>query len=135
MRCLLLPLVALAACAPRYEDDIQPPRGDPDAALGCTEIGAFQIAAPQPELHYAPSMDVVLDESELQGSVMFTMVDDLGTSYQWTSETFAPYPNDAGNWWSQDRYHYELAPSHRYTLTATVCPDRTQTVEFFTSAN
>ena len=135
MRCLLLPLVVLAACAPRYEDDIQPPRGDPDAATGCISIGAFQIAAPQPELHYAPSMDVVIDESELQGALAFSMIDDVGNTYQWTTESYAPNPSDAGGWWSQDKFHYELAGNHRYTLTVTACPDRTQTVEFFTSAN
>jgi len=137
MRCLILPVVLLAACAPRNEDDVVPPRGDPDA--GCHGgIGAFEIAAPQPELHYAPTMDVVIDETELQGSLTLTMIDDLGNSYQYTSDTYAQYPTDGSIWWDQDKYHYELAPSHRYTLTVSpqICsPYQPQTVEFFTSAN
>ncbi len=136
MRCLLLPLLIAAACDGGTEPGgyPHPPIGDPDAGDGTCNLGAFQIAAPRPDLHYAPSMDVNVYESELQGELTLTMVDDLGASYQWTSWNPQPNPTDAGEWWSLDKYHYELQPGHRYTLTVSHCAD-VQTVVFFTSAS
>ncbi len=135
MRCLLLPLLVAAACDGGTEPGgyPHPPISDPDASGTC-DLGGFQIAAPRPDLHYAPSMDVNVYESELQGELTLTMVDDLGSSYQWTAWDPQPNPTDAGEWWSLDRYHYELQPGHRYTLTVSHCAD-VQTVVFFTSAS
>ncbi len=130
MRCMLLPLLVVAACgSPVVEDHHAPP-----LEAGCSDIGAFEIAAPRPDLHYAPSLDVYVDESELQGELSLTMVDDLGNPYEWTTDSTAPYPGDAGTWWNQDKFHYDLAPSHRYTLTVSHCAT-IQTVVFFTSAS
>jgi hypothetical protein len=130
MRCLILPLVLLAACAPPNESHRHPV--DPDA--NTCDIGAFQIAAPRADIHYAPTMDVVVDESELWAELTLTMVDELGDSYLYVSDSTAPYPGGSGSWWNQDKFHYELAPNHRYTVTVSHCAN-SQSVEFFTSPN
>jgi hypothetical protein len=128
MRSVLIALL-LVGCAPTTEDDLYIP---PDSTISC-DIGAFEIAAPREALHYVPSMDVVIDESELWASLSLQMVDELSNSYQWTADTTSPYPADAGSWWNRDTFHYELAPNHRYTLTVSHCTN-IQTVTFFTSA-
>ncbi len=133
MRCLVLPLLVLAACdwtQPDTAGPKRPPIGDPDAST--CDLGAFEIAAPEADLHYAPSMDVNIYESELQGELTLTMVDELGASYPWASIATGPNPTDAGEWWSLDKYHYELQGGHRYTLTVSHCADQ-QSVVFFTS--
>jgi hypothetical protein len=133
MHRFVLLVIAIVGCAPQAEDDVRPtPIPDFDAAVPCG-IGGFEIAAPRADLHYAPSMDVYLDESELLGQLSLAMTDDLSNPYQWTNESSSPYPGDAGPWWSRDKFHYELAPSHRYTLTVSHC-ELNQSVTFFTSA-
>lgn len=133
MRLVLLAAVLASACAPPAEDDVVPL--EPDAAVGTScDLGGFEIAAPRPDLHYAPSMVVYVDESELQGELTLTMTDNLGNAYAWTSDDSEPYPGDAGTWWSRDSFHYDLAPSRRYTLTVSHC-QHSQTVTFFTSSS
>lgn len=126
---LALPLLAIVACDWTEPDTAGPAgRPVPDAYVGC--VGAFQISAPKANLHYAASMDVIVDESEAQGDLTLTMIDDAGTSYAWTTESFGPDPD--GTFWSRDKYTYELAAGHRYDLTVSHC-DQSQTVTFFTS--
>lgn len=124
MRTTLLVLVA-GCWAPTSHDTAVP-----DAA--CGDIGAFEIAAPRPELHYAPSLDVYVDEIELWAELTLVITDELGAPYAWTSDSSEPYPSGAGMWWRRDGFHYDLAASHRYTLTVSHCTTR-QSVEFFTS--
>ncbi len=120
-----LPVLMLAACAP----DTAGPQALPDADIGCS-IGTFQIKAPVEGLHYDPALDVYIDEAELQGELTLTMIDDAGTSYQSTSDTYGPDPTDS--FLTLDKYVYALAPSHRYDLTVSHCTT-SQTVTFFTS--
>jgi hypothetical protein len=128
MKTLVLALVA-AACGPRIEDDIAlPPPDSGDEACG---IGAFDIGAPRAGLRYAPSLDVEVYESELQGALSLSIHDDGGTSYPLLSQQFGANPTDAGAWWSLDRFHYELAPSQHYTLKVRHC-EQIETVSFFT---
>jgi len=129
MRSVLFALL-LVGCARTTEDDLYVPPDD--SGVSC-DIGAFEIAAPREGLHYVPSMDVVIDETELWASLSLEMIDDLSNSYQWTADTTSAYPADAGSWWNRDTFHYELAAGHRYTLTVSHCHN-IQTVTFFTSA-
>jgi hypothetical protein len=130
----LVILLPLAACDdPRTGDGATKDTRYPDAGCGLNGIGAFEIAAPRPGLHYDKSLDVVIDESELRWSFAVAITDDLGTSFAPISDTEVPFPSDAGSWWSLDTYHFELAANTRYTATVTVCDNRTQMVEFFTS--
>lgn len=126
MRSLVLAFLFFG-CGPHYEDDIAVPLSD--AKDKDCYIGNFRIVAPVANLHYAPSMEVYIDTFELSGDPVLTMVDDHGQSYLWTNNSFGPDPTLSG---TRERYHYDLAPSERYTLTATHCRG-TQTVTFFTS--
>ncbi len=129
---LVLFAVLLAACGPNAEDDFAPL---PDAYVSSCGVGAFEIAAPRPDLHYAPSMVVYINEIELWAELKLTMVDDLGNSYPWTHDDSQPADDEAGIWWRQDRFWYDLAPSHRYTLSVSHgCASDDQSVTFFTSA-
>jgi hypothetical protein len=137
MRRFVMLAILLAACAPHGEDDVSPGHPDPDAAeTGC--VGAFQIVAPVADLHYAATMDVVIDSSEIDTyyQMNLTMVDDVGNSYAPTDHASGANPTDAGSWWAQDKWRYQLQPSHRYTLTVTHCDltYQTESVTFFTSA-
>jgi hypothetical protein len=128
---LIAPVLLLVACDPGSPPGAGGGGGGgryPDAYVGC--IGAFQIVAPNEGLHYAASMDVIVDESELQYELTLTMTDDLGTAYKYTADSSEPNPD--GTYWSRDKFHYELAASHRYDLTVSHC-DQSQTVTFFTS--
>lgn len=126
---LILPVLVLAACDWTEPDTAGPgSRPIPDAYMGC--IGAFQIMAPKADLHYAASMDVIVDESELQYELSLTMIDDAGTAYKYTADSSEPNPD--GTFWNRDKFHYELAAGHRYDLTVSHC-DQSQTVTFFTS--
>ena len=119
----------MAACAPPDPGPTtQTPGVLPDAFVAC--VGAFQVVAPVADLHYDKSLDVYIDESEAQGDLQVTMIDDRGTSYTYTDLTFGTDPD--GMYWSRDRYHFELAASHRYDLTVRHC-DTSQTITFFTS--
>jgi hypothetical protein len=121
---------AVAACAP--PDPGPTPdggsRGLPDAYTGC--LGAFHVVAPVEGLHYDKSLDVYIDESELQGLENITMIDDLGTTYTSQWDTYEVDPD--GNYWARDRYHFVLAAEHRYQLTVSHC-DMSETITFFTS--
>lgn len=123
-------LVAVAACD-RYT--IPTPDGGgrpiPDAYTSC-DIGSFLIVAPKADLHYDASMDVIVDESELQYELQLTMTDDLGQAYKYTADSSAPNPD--GTFWNRDRFHYDLAAGHRYDLTVSHC-QQSQTVTFFTT--
>jgi hypothetical protein len=134
MRLAVLALLLAACSDPTYVDP-RPPNPLPDAYVTGCGIGAFQIAAPKQDLHYAPAMVVYIDEKELQGSLDLTMVDDAGTHYQWTHDDSQQPATDAGAWWSHDSFWYDLAPGHRYTLSVSHgCPSDDQSVTFFTSA-
>jgi len=122
-------VMLLVGCGPRIEDDVAP---IPDGDGGCSDIGAFEIAAPRPGLHYTPSLEVYVDETELWAELTLEMIDNLGQSYSWTVDSTQAYPQDAGIWWNRDSFHYDLAPGQRYTLTVSHCRTR-QTVTFFTS--
>jgi hypothetical protein len=134
---LIAPVLLLVACDPG-----SPPGAGggfsggvgrlPDAYLGC--FGAFQVVAPVADLHYVASMDVIVDETELRYELKLTMVDDQGTAYQYTTDSSDPDPD--GMYWNRDKFHYELAASHRYDLTVAACDNGqpgSQTVTFFTS--
>jgi hypothetical protein len=126
---VLLSALSLAGCG-----ETSPHRGyipDPDAST--CGIGAFQIAAPKPDLHYAPNVVVYVDETELWAELTLDMTDDLGTTYAWNSDGTEPYPGDAAIWWNRDSFSYQLPPSRRMTLTVSHCQDA-QSVTFFTSA-
>ncbi len=129
LRLAFVILIPLAAC------DDQATIFDPDAGCGLNGIGAFEIAAPRPGLHYDKSLDVVIDESELRWSFTVRIIDEGGISIAPVSDDEVPFPADAGSWWSRDTYHFELAPNTRYTARVAVCDDRIQTVDFFTSAD
>jgi hypothetical protein len=136
---IALLLASFAACEPHGDPGIPDARvihSDPDAFVPCG-VGGFQIVAPVEGLHYAPHMIVVVDTSELdsESDVQYTMVDDSGASYTPVAFTTGTNPTDAGNWWRQDRYTYDLAPSRHYTLTGVYCPGSIweQTITFFTS--
>ena len=124
MRSLVLSVI-LVGCLPHAEDDLVP---TPDAAQ--CGIGNFRIVAPVPNLHYAPSLEVYIDEFEITGDPVLSMIDGQGQSYLWTEDAFMPDPVSGG---THGRWHYDLAPSERYTLTASHCRG-TETVTFFTSA-
>ena len=132
-----LPLLLLAAC-----DWTQPDTGgphshptDPDAAVNQCGIGEFEVVAPKPDLHYAPTMIVYVDERELWAVLQLTMVDENGMGYVWTDDGSVPFMQTDGSWWRHDSFDYTLAPNHRYTLTVGHdCPQTLQTVTFFTSA-
>ena len=136
MRRIFLLAVLLAGCGPQAEDDYQPGPLPDAQPTGC--VGAFQIVAPVADLHYTPTMDVVIDSSEIDTyyQLQLAMVDDLGNSYAPVDHTSGANPTDAGMWWAQDKWRYQLQPSHRYTLTVTHCDltYQTETVTFFTSA-
>jgi hypothetical protein len=124
MRTLALALVLLAACDPAPQDDV----AEPDAGI-C--YGDFRIVAPEPGLHYAPSLPIYVDEFEIVGDNTVTMVDSQGTSYAYASYTYVADPETGA---TRDDYFYDLAPNERYTFTITNCPNQTQSVTFFTSA-
>lgn len=126
MRSLAL-VVILVGCGPMPEDDIAV---IPDAAR-C--IGGFRILAPQPDLHYAPGLEVYIDESELVQPLVLGMTDSQGRTYMWTGEASTPDPQDPGIT-SDDRFDFVLTPDERYTLTVSYCSMQ-QTVTFFTSAS
>ena len=122
---LVLPLALFAAC-----DWTTPDTGPvPDANRGCA-IGTFRIVAPVAGQHYDPAVHVYIDEAELQGELTLVMLDDNGTAYNFTSDTYGPDPKDS--FLTLDDYQYALAPGHRYELTVSHCDD-SQTVTFFTS--
>lgn len=130
---LCLCAVAVSACAPGPTGDPIPNDAGgrdplPDAYISC--VGAFDVVAPRADLHYDKSLDVYVDESELQGLLELTMTDDVGAVYTWQTETFGPDPD--GQYSDRDRYHYELAASHRYQLTVSGCGP-IQMITFFTS--
>ena len=135
----LLPLLLLAACGPGAEDDLA---YFPDAPTGggCPYVGYFEIASPVPELHYTPHLDVHIGSAELYAdpdhALTFSMIDDTGASYQWTSfAREAPPPGPNTELWIGSVFHYELPPSHRFTLTVSYCDaSQVETREFFTSA-
>jgi hypothetical protein len=132
MRLAVIALL-LTACDPPPEDDVYHPF--PDAYVSQCGVGAFEIAAPRPDLHYAPLMVVYVNETELQGGLKLTMVDDLGNGYQWTHGDSQPYPGDADIWWNRDSFWYDLAPSRRYTLSVSHgCQSDDQSVTFFTNS-
>lgn len=126
MRPLVLALFVVG-CTPRYEDDIYIPVAD--AYDQACSIGTFRIVAPVADLHYAAAMEVYIDTFELAGDPVLTMVDSHGHPYMWTNSSYGPDPTLSG---TRERYHYDLAPSERYTLTASHCRG-TQSVTFFTS--
>jgi hypothetical protein len=118
----------LAGCGGMQTDPS--PMGDPDAP-SC-DIGAYDVAVPREGIHYDKSLDAIVDESELLGSLTLTIGDDGGDTFLPTANSTAPYPRDAGYWWNLDRFHFELAASTRYTLTVSHCT-KSQRVSFFTS--
>jgi hypothetical protein len=126
----LVPMVV--ACDWTSPDTGGPHTNFPDASCNI-QIGEFQIAAPRAGQHYDKSLDVIVDESELRYSFTVQIADDQGNSFAPISDTAVPYPPDAGSWWSLDTFHFELAADTRYTATVSVCTQRSQSVEFFTS--
>lgn len=130
---LRLLLLLVAACGPGVEDDLAYfPDGN-----GCPYVGSFAINSPVPDLHYSPHLDVHIDSAELylspDTSLVFSMIDDTGASYQWT--TFASHPRGDNELWTSSVFHYELPPSHRFTLTVSYCDGRQVLArDFFTSA-
>lgn len=132
-----LPCLLLAACDWTQPDTAGPhhPIGDPDGSVDQCTPGEFQIVAPQPDLHYAPTMVVRVDEREMWAVLRFQMVDENGMGYVWTSDDSAPFQQTDGSWWRHDSFDYSLAPGHRYMLTVGhSCSEPDQTVTFFTSA-
>jgi hypothetical protein len=130
---LLALVLMIAGCDYNQPDTSHHLNADIDASTCYAGLGEFEIAAPRPGLHYDKSLDVIIDESELRWSFTVRITDDQGNSFAPTADTEVPYPPDAGSWWSLDTYHFELAANTRYTATISVCPTRTETVEFFTS--
>jgi hypothetical protein len=119
----LLPLLlVVVGCATNPNDN--PPEG------AACDIGQFEIAAPREGLHYAPSLDVYVNETELWAELTLTMTDESGHTFSWTDDGSQPNPDS--QWWNLDNFHYDLAPSSRYVLTVGHC-NSNQTVTFFTS--
>ena len=131
---LALPLLLAAACTPVYEDDIY--TAVPDAPL--CGVGDFAIRSPVTGEHYAAGVDVHVGSHELDPDVdvAWTMVDDTGHSFAWTSFHDEPSDRPDDVLYRATVFHYDLAPGHRYELTGSrVCPAQSQTVTFFTSAD
>ncbi|CAN5443523.1 hypothetical protein BH11MYX1_BH11MYX1_42190 [soil metagenome] len=136
---LLLPFLLLAtACGTRAEDDVSIV---PDASPGCPYVGYFTIASPRAELHYSPHLDVHIGSAELysdpSSALQFSMIEDTGASYAWTSYKSEPPPlgSPDTSLVIGTAFHYELPAGHRFTLTVSYCEaSEVQTVEFFTSA-
>jgi hypothetical protein len=132
---LALPLVLLAACEPAYEDDIYEPL--PDAQPACSGVGGFALESPKTGVHYTPHLDVHIGSAEIDPNtqLVFSMIDDTGTVYQWQSFAQEAPPPDGPDTelWTGWRFHYELAPGHRYDLNITYCVSGTQSATFFTT--
>lgn len=128
-RTVLLSLCLAAGCSPMMEDDVQVAN---DAVVTCG-AGSFEIAAPVANLHYAPAMRVVVDETDLAGRLDLAMTDELGNAYAPTASGSDPDPSRPGTSWRQDWFDYQLAPDRQYFLTVSHCSNA-QSVAFFTSA-